>query len=134
MSEMPPPPPPSEPTPAPMGGTPSAPASNAKTNVILAYLFWWVTGIIFLFVGKDDPDVKWNAAQSVVVLGGLWLIAAVLNAIHLWPVAALVYLVAFVYWIIFLVGAFNYRGGHIPAPGIGQVTNQLTDQLANAVK
>ena len=129
-----PPPPPSEPTPAPMGGTPGASASNAKTNVILAYLFWWVTGIIFLFVGKDDPDVKWNAAQSVVVLGGLWLIALVLNAIHLWPLGALVYLVAFIYWVIFLIGAFNYKGGHIDAPGIGQVSNQLTDQLAGAIK
>src|SRR5258705_250054 len=64
MSQM--PPPPSQP--APMGG--SAPASgvgsNKKTYTILAYLFWWVTGLIFLFVGKDDPDVKWNAANSLV--------------------------------------------------------------------
>ncbi len=132
MSQM--PPPPSGPTPAPMGGTPSASGSNAKTNVILAYLFWWVTGIIFLFVGKDDPDVKWNAAQSVVVLGGLWLIAAILNAVHLWPIGFLIYAIAVVYWIIFLVGAFNYRGGRIQAPLIGQFTNQLTDQLATAIK
>src|SRR5215831_8470875 len=129
MSQVP-PPPPSEPAPA--GGTPAA--SNSKTNVILAYLLWWVTGLIFLFVGKDDPDVKWNAAQSVVVLGGLWLIGIILNAVHLWPIGALIYLVAFVYWIIFLVGAFNYKGGHIEAPLIGQFTNQLTDSLANAVK
>jgi len=32
------------------------------------------------------------------------------------------------------VGAFNYQGGRIKAPGIGQFTDQLTDQLANAVK
>ncbi len=71
MSQMP-PPPPSQP--ASTGGTPAA--SNTKTNVILAYLLWWITGLIFLFVGKNDPDVKWNAAQSVVVLGGIWLIGA----------------------------------------------------------
>src|SRR6266852_6762159 len=130
MSQMP-PPPPSQP--APMGGTPSS-ASSSKNNVILAYLLWWVTGLIFLFVAKDDPDVKWNAAQSVVVLGGLWLIAAVLNAVHLWPIGFLIYAIAVVYWIIFLVGAFNYRGGRIQAPLIGQFTNQLTDQLATAIK
>lgn len=129
MSQMP-PPPPSQP--APMGGTPST-ASSSKNNVILAYLLWWVTGLIFLFVGKDDPDVKWNAAQSVVVLGGLWLIATIV-AIVFAPVGAVIWLVGLVYWIIFLVGAFNYKGGHIEAPGIGQFTNQLTDQLANAVK
>ncbi|HEV2414037.1 MAG TPA: hypothetical protein VGX27_04465 [Candidatus Dormibacteraeota bacterium] len=128
MSQSP-PPPPSQPAPA--GGTPAA--SNSKTNVILAYLLWWITGLIFLFVGKDDPDVKWNAAQSVVVLGGIWLIGLIVSIIYA-PVGYLVYLVAFVYWIIFLIGAFNYQGGHIKAPGIAQYTDQLTDQLANAVK
>jgi uncharacterized membrane protein len=125
-----PPPPPGQP--APMGGSPDASSSN-KNNVILSYLFWWISGLIFLFVAKDDPDVKWNAAQSVVVLGGLWLIGVILIAIFA-PVGYLVYLVSLIYWIIFLVGAFNYKGGHIEAPGIGQFTNQLTDQLANAVK
>src|SRR5438105_14950854 len=127
MSQMP-PPPPSEP--APMGGQPGTAASNSKTNVILAYLLWWVTGIIFLFVGKDDPDVKWNAAQSVVVLGGLWLISTILYIIFL-PLGAIVWIVGLVYWIIFLVGAFNYNGGHITAPGLSQFTDQMTDKPAN---
>jgi uncharacterized membrane protein len=129
MSQIPPPPPGQ---PAPPGGS-GAVGSNTKTNVLLAYLLWWVTGIIFLFVGKNDPDVKWNAAQSVVVLGGLWLIATILVYIF-WPVASLIYLVGFIYWVIFLIGAINYQGGHIEAPLIGQYTNQLVDQLANAVK
>lgn len=128
MSQQP-PPPPSQP--APSGGTPAA--SNSKTNVILAYLLWWITGLIFLFVGKDDPDVKWNAAQSVVVLGGIWLIGLIVSIIFA-PVGALIYLIAFIYWVIFLIGAFNYKGGHIQAPLIYQFTDGLTDQLANAVK
>lgn len=128
MSQQP-PPPPSQP--APSGGTPAA--SNSKTNVILAYLLWWITGLIFLFVGKDDPDVKWNAAQSVVVLGGIWLIGLIVSIIFA-PVGAVIYLIAFIYWVIFLFGAFNYKGGHIQAPLIYQFTDGLTDQLVNAVK
>lgn len=128
MSQSP-PPPPSQPAPA--GGTPAA--SSSKTNVILAYLLWWITGLIFLFVGKDDPDVKWNAAQSVVVLGGIWLIGLIVSIVFA-PVGAVIYLIAFIYWIIFLIGAFNYKGGHIQAPLIYQFTDGLTDQLANAVK
>lgn len=128
MSQSP-PPPPSQPAPA--GGTPAA--SSSKTNVILAYLLWWITGLIFLFVGKDDPDVKWNAAQSVVVLGGIWLIGLIVSIVFA-PVGAVIYLIAFIYWIIFLIGAFNYKGGHIQAPLIYQYTDGLTDQLANAVK
>jgi uncharacterized membrane protein len=128
MSQVP-PPPPSQP--GSTGGTPAA--SNAKTNVILAYLFWWITGLIFLFVGKDNPDVKWNAAQSVVVLGGIWVIGIIVSFIFA-PVGYLIYLVGVVYWIIFLIGAFNYQGGHIKAPGIAQFTDQLTESVANAVK
>jgi uncharacterized membrane protein len=128
MSQVP-PPPPGQPTPA--GG--ASAASSSKTNVILAYLLWWITGLIYLFVGKNDPDVKWNAAQSVVVLGGLWLIGIIVSLI-VPPVGYLIYLVGVVYWVIFLVGAFNYQGGHIKAPGIAQFTDQLTDSLANAVK
>lgn len=131
MSQSPPPPPPSQPQPTP--GTPGSTSSNAKTNVILAYLLWWVTGIIFLFVGKDDPDVKWNAAQSVVVLGGIWLISFIVG-LFFFPLSVLLYLVGLVYWVIFLMGAFNYTGGHIQAPVIYQFTDQLTDQLANVVK
>src|SRR6266576_3066399 len=78
MSQMPPPPPGQ---PAPMGGTPAAAASNKKTYTILAYLVGWITGLIFLFVGKDDPDVKWNAANSVVFFGGLSIISFVIGLI-----------------------------------------------------
>ena len=128
MSQIP-PPPPGQPT--PMGGAGAA-GSSTKTNILLAYLLWWVTGLIFLFVGKNDPDVKWNAAQSVVILGGLWLIAFVIS-FFLLPLAGLIWFVAAVYWVIFLIGAFQYKGGHISAPGIGQFTNQYVDQLANAI-
>src|SRR5260370_7182574 len=107
MSQMP-PPPPGQPT--PMQGQPGQAASNSKTNVILAYLLWWVTGIIFLFVGKNDPDAKWNAAQSIVFLGGLWLIASIWSIVFL-PLAGLIYLVAFLYRSTFLHRPSNY-----PAP------------------
>jgi hypothetical protein len=67
------------------------------------------------------------------VLGGIWLIGFIVSLVFL-PLGGLIYLVALVYWVIFLVGAFNYQGGHVNAPGISQFTDQLTDQLANAVK
>src|SRR5438477_11225189 len=113
MSQMP-PPPPSEP--APMGGQPGTAASNSKTNVILAYLLWWVTGIIFLFVGKKDLDVKWNAAQSIVDLGGLCVIASSVSIVQL-PLGGLSYLLGVLYWILLLVGACHYRARHIADPG-----------------
>lgn len=132
MSQIP-PPPPSQP--APMGGTPSAAGSNKKTYSILAYLLGWITGLIFLFVGKDDPDVKWNAANSVVVFGGLSIITFVVGLI---PVVQLlvfpIWIIGFIYWVIFLVQGMQGTGQRIEAPLIGSFINTYVDQLANAVK
>jgi len=131
MSQIP-PPPPSQP--APMGGAGSV-GSNKKTYSILAYLLGWITGLIFLFVGKDDPDVKWNAANSLVVFGGLSIIITVLGLI---PVVGLLAfplaIVGFVYWIIFLVQGLQGNGERIPAPGLGNFLNKYVDQVANSVK
>jgi uncharacterized membrane protein len=130
MSQIPPPPPGQ---PAPMGGT-GAVGSNKKTYTVLAYILGWIGGLIFLFVGKDDPDVKWNAAQSLIIFGGLSVIIAVLDAIHLVPVAALVWVVGFVFWVIFLIQSLQGNGSRIPAPLIGPTIERYVDQLANSVK
>ncbi|MHB8587903.1 MAG: DUF4870 domain-containing protein [Candidatus Dormibacteraceae bacterium] len=132
MSQIP-PPPPSQPT--PMGGMPSAAGSNKKTYSILAYILGWITGLIFLFVGKDDPDVKWNAANSVVVFGGLAIIIVVVGLIPVVGVlTAPLAIVGFIYWVIFLIQGVQGNGQRIPAPLIGQYINQYVDQLANSVK
>lgn len=132
MSEMP-PPPPSQP--APMGGTPSAVGSNKKTYTILAYILGWITGIIFLFVAKDDPDVKWNAANSVVVFGGLSIISFVLALIpFINALTAVIGIITFIYWLIFLIKSVQGNGERIQAPVIGSFIDPYVDQLANAVK
>src|SRR5207247_8924391 len=105
MSQMPPPPPG---RPAPVGGTPSTAGSNKKTYTILAYVLGWLGGLIFLFVGKDDPDVKWNAANSLLIFGGLSVVMIVLSFIP--PVFFLVYvlwLVGYVYVELCLVIALH---------------------------
>lgn len=133
MSQMP-PPPPSQP--APMGGAaPTAAGSNKKTYTILAYILGWVTGIIFLFVGKDDPDVKWNAANSVVIFGGLAVISIVIGLIPvIHPLSYLVSLIGFVYWLIFLIKNVQGNGERVEAPVVGNFVRPYVDQLANAVK
>ena len=126
-----PPPTPSEPAPAP----PSSAGSNKKTYSTLAYILGWITGIIFLFVGKDDPDVKWNAANSIVVFGGLSVINIVLSLIPgVRVITPLISLIGLVYWIIFLVKNLQGQGEKQPAPLISGFINPYVDQLTNAVK
>ena len=127
-----PPPPPSQPA----GATPSSVGSNKKTYTILAYVLTWIGGLIFLFVGKDDPDVKWNAANSLLIFGGLTILNIIfgfipgLNLVTFW----LIPLIGFGFWLFFLVKAIQGNGERIPVPGIGNFLNQYVEQIANAVK
>lgn len=38
----------------------------------LAYLAFWVTGLLFLALERDNRYVRFHAMQAVVGLGGLW--------------------------------------------------------------
>ena len=51
-----------------------------KENIagLLCYVLGWVTGLIFYFIDKR-PFVRFHAAQSIVVFGGLQLIGVVLG-------------------------------------------------------
>src|ERR1700694_3150521 len=72
------------PGPPPPSGPPQPMASSGmdkKTAALFSYLVVWVTGIIFLFVGKDDPDVKYHAAQSIVFFGGISIIEILVNIV-----------------------------------------------------
>jgi uncharacterized membrane protein len=46
----------------------------------LAYVLGWVTGIIFLIIDKR-PSVRFNAAQSIVVFGGLQVIQIIIGVV-----------------------------------------------------
>ena len=122
MASTPPPPPPGQP--APMGGT-GAVGSNKNLYTILAWaLFPPIGSFIFLFVGKDDPDVKNNAANAVLVHGVmlvvyivLWIISAII-----WPLAILASLwglVWFVVWLIGLILALQAGGKRVTFPLLG---------------
>jgi uncharacterized membrane protein len=43
-----------------------------RTERVLAYLFFWISGIFFLFFEKNR-NVRWHALQSTIVFGFLWL-------------------------------------------------------------
>lgn len=132
MSQIPPAPPGQ---PAPMGGS-GAVGSNKKTYTILAYVLGWLGGLIFLFVGKDDPDVKWNASQSLIIFGGLSIAILILEFIPVlgWIAAALLFLFGFVLWVMFLIQSLQGTGQRIPAPIVGPMIATYVDQLANSVK
>lgn len=133
--QQPPPPPP------PAGGMPPASSGvNKKQGALLAYLLWWVTGIIFLFVGKDDPDVKYHAAQSIVFFGAVSVVNFVLSILAnfsylgiLRLISFLIWVFAVVIWIMCLVRANSAGGQRFQIPVVGGFVTPYAEQLANAV-
>jgi uncharacterized membrane protein len=116
---------------------------DKRTGAFLAYVLQWLTGIIFLFVGKNDPDVKYHAAQSVVFFGGLTVIffaADILYAFMPGIIKVLLALVLFaasifwlVAWIMCLIRAWNGGGARFEVPLVGSFVTPYAEQLANAV-
>ena len=45
---------------------------DERTERVLAYLFFWISGIFFLLFEKNR-NVRWHALQSTLVFGGLSL-------------------------------------------------------------
>ncbi|HEX9098518.1 MAG TPA: hypothetical protein VF956_03415 [Candidatus Dormibacteraeota bacterium] len=121
MSQIP-PPPPGQPTPT---SGPSGVGTNKNLYTILAWaLFPPIGSLIFLFVGKDDPDVKYNAASATVIHGGalvVWIVLWVLTIIVL-PLVFLLLLwdlVWFVIWLVGLIMALQAGGNRVNFPVLG---------------
>ncbi|HEX4644687.1 MAG TPA: DUF4870 domain-containing protein [Verrucomicrobiae bacterium] len=97
----------------------AAPSSEGLAeNVagLLCYAVGWVTGIIFLLIDKR-PWVKFHAAQSIAVFGGLTIIRiGLLFMTHFlgWGIQALLGLVGFVLWIFLMVKAYQHETVRIP--------------------
>ena len=130
-----PPPPPGPMQPASQGGI------DKKTGSWLAYLLWWVTGVIMLFVGKNDPDVKYHAAQSIILFGSYSVIQIILRILGgieavgliIGIISLLLWIGAVIFWIILLVKAFQGNDQRFQVPLLGGVITPYAEQLANAV-
>ena len=102
---------------------------------LLCYVLGWLTGIIFFLIDKR-PFVRFHAAQSIVVFGGLHVINIVIGIIFGagfmmmggwgsfglgWAMYSLISLVAFVLWILLMVKAYQGEKFEVPvAAGIAK--------------
>src|ERR1700751_724370 len=83
---------------------------------LLCYVLGFVTGVIFLLIDKR-PFVKFHAAQSIVVFGGLTVLRIGLNLMHGgvgFGLSMPLHLVGFVLWILLMVKAFQHEMYRLP--------------------
>jgi uncharacterized membrane protein len=137
MSQIPPPPPGQ---PVPSSGT-SGVGTNKNLYTILAWaLLPPIGSLVFLFVGKDDPDVKNNAAQATVIHGAaliidilLWILAGITLGV-LGIVALLWGVVWFVIWLIGLVLALQANGARVNFPVVGPMAQRYVPMVESWAK
>ena len=47
---------------------------DPRLSALLCYLAWWVSGLVFLVIEQEHRAVRFHAAQSIVIFGGLSLL------------------------------------------------------------
>lgn len=117
------------------GGAPMAVAAPSTEGLqeniaaLLAYVLGWLTGIIFLLIDKR-PYVKFHAAQSIVVFGGLTIlrigigiVAGIFGGISglgaIVGLGMLTSLIGLILWILLMVKAYQHQNFRVPiAAGI----------------
>lgn len=92
-----------------------------NTKAMLTYLAGWITGLIFLLTEKEDQNIRFHAAQSVVVFGVLNLIAMV--PLIGWMLTPIVSLIAIALWILLMLKA--YQGEKFVLPVAGEYAQRL---------
>jgi len=106
---------------------------------VLAYLFWFISGIIFLLVEKENKFVRFHAWQSIILsiaFAIIWVLVGIADFILAyipilgWIIGLLISagfgLITFIVWIFMMVRA--YQGHETSIPLIGNMARNLTDK------
>jgi uncharacterized membrane protein len=93
-------------------------------EALLCYALGWVTGLVFLFMEKDNAYVRFHALQSLVALGALHIAASVIWIIPILGgiVSVLISIGMLVLWIVMMIKA--YKGERYKLPVVGDFVEQ----------
>lgn len=105
----------------------ASPTEGLQENVagLLCYVLGWLTGIIFLLIDKR-PFVKFHAAQSIVVFGGLMILRIAVIFMHgivgygfigfgfLGIISLVLGLITLILWILLMVKAYQHQLYRVP--------------------
>jgi len=114
---------------APM--TSSATSTGLPQNIAIAlsYLFFWVGGLVMLFIEKQNRTVRFHAMQSVILFGSLTILWLVLP--HLPIVGFLLGGLLNLVWGIGIIGmtVLGFLGKDIRLPVIAEYADKYADRI-----
>lgn len=107
--------------------------SDDKLKGAIAYLGWWVTGIVFLLTEKKNEYIRFHAMQSTVVFGTITLLYIILGIVPIigWIIGFILSFVmwplAFVIWLVLMWKAYN--GEKYKLPYFGDLAERQLTKL-----
>jgi uncharacterized membrane protein len=116
---------------------PTSTGVEPRLSALLCYTAWWLSALVFLVLEQRHRGVRFHAAQSLVVFGGLSLLIGILSALSVAMLVVsttafqaarfLVYLVwigAVGIWLVLMLRTFNGHTWRVP------VAADFADRLA----
>ena len=109
----------------------SSTGMQANIAGLLCYVLWWISGLVFFLIEKENKFVRFHALQSIIVFGALTvlqiaigILIGLFTAIHVYfltPILTLLYpllgLAGLVLWIILMVKAYQGQKFKLPIAG-----------------
>jgi uncharacterized membrane protein len=96
-------------------------SSGMQQNVagLLCYLAWWVTGIIFLIIEKENKFVRFHAYQSIFTFGAITIVQIILAFIPIigWILGLIVWILSVILWIVCMLRANQGKLFKLPIVG-----------------
>lgn len=99
---------------------------DENIEAILAYAGIWVTGLIFLFIEKENNHVRFHAMQSLITFFSLFIISSLVLVIPLIGViiSSLITFIGTILWLLLMYKAYN--GEVFKLPYVGDIAEELT--------
>ena len=96
---------------------------QANVAALLCYLLWFITGIIFYILEKENKFVRFHAMQSIVTFGFFFVLSIILGFMPFINFLIIfVWIIEMILWVILMVKA--YQGEHFKLPVAGDIAEQ----------
>ena len=103
--------------------------SDTNRNLVaaLSYFLMFVTGIVILFVERDNKFIRFHAMQSTLIFGAIFIASALVNGLLGFAsgfVSVAIWIIAVFIWIISMIKA--YQGQIFKWPVFGDLAERYT--------
>jgi len=99
-------------------------STGLEANVagLLCYVGWWISGLVFILIEKENQFVRFHAMQSIIVFGVLTLASIIVRLIAWipvigWVIGLLFWVLCVVLWIVLMIKAYQGEKYKLPWSG-----------------